>query len=283
MTQPHNFLDDDVSLEPIRVSTVHRRESTVSRQTLIWLLILTALVSGIIGYCIGRAVRPAETPAPTVAAPPPVPSTTSAAPPAPVATPSLAPSPAPTSDGISHVALLETLEIKGRAPMTGYDRELYFGQAWLDVDGNGCRTREDILRRDLTDVVIKPDTGGCVVASGTLVDPYTGATIQFVRGQGTSELVQIDHVVALADAWQKGAQQWSQEKREAFANDPLNLLAVDGAANQQKGAGDAATWLPPNRAYWCEYAQRIVEVKASYGIWTTEAEHQRLGELLNRC
>ena len=139
------------------------------------------------------------------------------------------------------------LDVKGRAPKTGYDRDQY-GPAWKDVDRNGCDTRNDILRRDLTAIVLKPSTQDCVVATGTLQDPYSGRAIDFVRGQETSSAVQIDHVVALSDSWQKGAQAWDATRREAFANDPLNLLAVDGPLNMQKGDGDAATWLPPNKA-----------------------------------
>lgn len=185
------------------------------------------------------------------------------------------------------LAALESLEVKGRAPMTDYDRA-QFGQAWSDdvtveFGHNGCDTRNDILRRDLDNLIVKEGTFDCVAMSGTLDDPYSGQVIDFQRGTGTSEAVQIDHVVALADAWQKGAQQWSPEQRRNFANDPRNLLAVDGPLNQQKGAGDAATWLPPHKAFRCEYAQRIVDVKAAYGVWVTEAEKEALSRLLQEC
>ncbi|MDQ0372476.1 GmrSD restriction endonuclease domain-containing protein [Cellulomonas humilata] len=174
------------------------------------------------------------------------------------------------------------LPVKGRAPKTGYDRDLY-GQAWKDVDRNGCDTRNDILRRDLTDQVLKPGTNGCVVASGTLLDPYSGKPIAFVRGQDTSSAVQIDHVVALSDSWQKGAQQWDTAKREAFGNDPLNLLAADGPLNQQKGDGDTATWLPPNKAFRCAYVARQVGVKYTYGLWVTQAEQDAMVGVLSTC
>ncbi|KQB83833.1 HNH endonuclease family protein [Corynebacterium oculi] len=182
---------------------------------------------------------------------------------------------------------LESLAVKGRAPMTGYSREA-FGQAWSDdveVAGghNGCDTRNDILRRDLDSVVLKPGTHECVVASGVLRDPYSGQVMDFVRGAETSRAVQIDHVVALADAWVKGAQQWDEATRRNLANDPLNLLAVDGGLNAQKGAGDAATWLPPNVEFRCEYAQRQVAVKQRYGLWVTQAEKDALRGLLSQC
>lgn len=179
------------------------------------------------------------------------------------------------------VDLLATLSIKGRAPKTGYDRA-QFGQAWLDVDRNGCDTRNDILRRDLTGITYT-NSVPCKVQTGTLADPYTGKTISFVRGSGTSTAVQIDHVVALSDAWQKGAQQLTTEQRTAFANDPLNLQATDGPTNQQKGDGDAATWLPPNKPFRCEYVARQISVKATNGLWVTQAEHDAMARILADC
>ncbi|WP_308931879.1 DUF1524 domain-containing protein [Arthrobacter sp. SLBN-112] len=179
------------------------------------------------------------------------------------------------------IDLLATLPIKGRAPKTGYDRA-QFGQAWADVDRNGCDTRNDILKRDLTGITYT-NSVPCKVQSGTLADPYTGTTISFLRGSATSIAVQIDHVVALSDAWQKGAQQLTAEQRTAFANDPLNLQATDGPTNQQKGDGDAATWLPPNKGFRCEYVARQISVKATYGLWVTQAEHDAMARILGDC
>ena len=179
-------------------------------------------------------------------------------------------------------AALAVLAVRGRAPKTGYDRAA-FGQAWADVDRNGCDTRNDVLRRDLRPFVVKTGTKGCVILSGTLHDPYSGTTIDFVRGVSTSSAVQIDHVVPLSDAWQKGAQQWSTSRRTAFANDPLNLLAVDGLTNQRKSDGDAATWLPPDKAHRCPYAARQIAVKARYRLWVTGAERDALARILATC
>ena len=179
------------------------------------------------------------------------------------------------------VDLLATLPVKGRAPKTGYDRAL-FGQAWADVDRNGCDTRNDILQRDLTGITFT-NSVPCKVQAGTLADPYTGTNISFQRGSGTSTAVQIDHVVALSDAWQKGAQQLTAEQRTAFANDPLNLQATDGPTNQKMGDGDAATWLPPNKAFRCEYVARQISVKAAYGLWVTQAEHNAMASILAGC
>lgn len=194
------------------------------------------------------------------------------------------PDPALPPDTAATLARLDALPIKGRAPKTGYDRE-QFGPAWSDdvtVPGgrNGCDTRNDILRRDLVDIEFKPGTGDCVVASGVLNDPYTGEVIDFQRGRGTSRAVQIDHIVALSDAWQKGAQGWDEPTRHNFANDPANLQATAGWANEQKGDGDAATWLPPNKAYRLAYVTRIVDVKAAYGLWVTQAEHDAIARIL---
>ncbi|MDQ4046582.1 MAG: HNH endonuclease family protein [Actinomycetota bacterium] len=178
--------------------------------------------------------------------------------------------------------LLASLPVKGRAPKTGYDRT-EFGPAWADTDNNGCDTRNDILARDLTARTTKPGTRNCVILTGRLADPYTATTISFTRGASTSSEVQIDHVVALSDAWQKGAQQLTKARRTAFANDPRNLLAVSGPANQKKGDGDAATWLPGNKAFRCAYVARQIWVKAAYKLWVTRAEHTTMTSVLVTC
>jgi hypothetical protein len=185
-----------------------------------------------------------------------------------------------TSPAESPLALLAALAVKGRAPKTGY-RRTQFGPAWADVDHNGCDTRNDILNRDLTDKTWRAGTHDCVVTAGELHDPYTNRDIAFTKAQATG--VQIDHVVALSDAWQTGAQQWDPAKRERFANDPLNLLAVDGPTNEAKGDGDTATWLPPNKQFRCDYVARQVAVKAAYGLWVTPAEHDAMYHVFSNC
>ncbi len=175
-------------------------------------------------------------------------------------------------------AALAGLPVKGRAPLTGYSREA-FGPDWADVNRNGCDTRNDILTRDLRQTVIE----NCVVLSGVLVDPYSGTEITFERGPVSSMEVQIDHVVALANAWQTGAFRWDDGKRLRFANDPQNLLAVRGDLNLQKGDGDAATWLPPKKSFRCEYVKRQIAVKAEYGLWVTPAEKGALQRVLEGC
>ena len=187
-----------------------------------------------------------------------------------------------TGAGRSASSVLDTLQVKGRAPKTGYKRT-QFGKAWADVDHNGCDTRNDILSRDLSGVKYKSGTHSCVVKSGTLQDPYTGKSIAFERGQKTSTAVQIDHVVALSDAWQKGAQKLSKSVRTELANDPYNLLAVQGRANQQKSDGDAATWLPSNKGFRCEYVARQIGVKHKYSLWVTAAEKSAMDRVLASC
>ena len=177
--------------------------------------------------------------------------------------------------------ILNTLPVKGRAPKTGYSRA-QFGDAWSDIDHNGCDTRNDILNRDLTAKQHK-NSRGCVVISGILNDPYTGKVINFMRGKDTSEQVQIDHVVALSDAWQSGAQEISAQERLQLANDPENLLAVDGPANQQKSDSDAATWLPANASFRCSYVARQIRVKAKYHLWVKPAEKEAMINVLTPC
>ena len=188
------------------------------------------------------------------------------------------PVPVPTSDAAEALA---TLPVKGRAPRTGYARD-EFGQRWADVDRNGCDQRNDVLARDLREVAFRAGST-CVVVSGVLVDPYSGVEVPFRRGQDTSAEVQIDHVVALSNAWQTGARRLDEPDRERFANDPLNLLAVDDAVNAAKGDGDAATWLPPDRGYRCRYVARQVAVKVRHGLWVTAAERDAIARVLARC
>ena len=180
----------------------------------------------------------------------------------------------------SALAAVAGLEVKGRAPRTGYARTR-FGTAWSDVDHNGCDTRDDVLRRDLTAIRIRAGTDGCVVIAGMLADPYTGRSITFAKA--AADKVQIDHVIALSDAWQTGAQGWSPDTRLAFANDPLNLLAVDGPANQEKGDSDAASWLPAYKAFRCGYVSRQVAVKVRYRLWVTAAERDAIVRVLKSC
>lgn len=183
----------------------------------------------------------------------------------------------PSKEAVATKIQLDALAIKGRAPKTGYTRA-QFGDGWAITDG--CDMRNIILARDLDDVRLNDR---CQVETGGLNDPYTGRQIQFTRGATTSGIIQIDHVVALSNAWQTGAQLLSDTERQQFANDPLELLAVDGTANQQKSDGDAATWLPKNTAFRCVYVSRQIAVKTKYHLWVTQAEKTAMERVLSKC
>jgi hypothetical protein len=181
---------------------------------------------------------------------------------------------APIQAGSAREALA-SLPIKGRAPKTGYERD-QFGSGWATV--NGCSTRDIIMYRDMTNVTFSDE---CSISTGTLNDTYTGKAIQFTKADAS--IIQIDHVVALSDAWQSGAQQLSKETRQQLANDPLELLAVSGKENQIKSDSNAASWLPPNKAFRCQYIARQVAVKQKYSLWVTAPEHEAMNTILATC
>lgn len=175
------------------------------------------------------------------------------------------------------LSILEQLAVKGRAPKTGYKRA-QFGSGWSSQQG--CDTRNIILARDLSNIATNEK---CQVVGGILDDPYTGRKIEFSRGPSTSQEVQIDHVVALSNAWQTGAQQLAEVRRVALANDPLNLLAVEGRANQQKSDADAATWLPSDKSFRCQYVARQIAVKYKYSLWVVPPEKEAMQRVLEKC
>lgn len=182
------------------------------------------------------------------------------------------------------VTALDALPVHEPDSMDGYSRE-QFGPAWTDDNGvalghNHCDTRDDILARDMTDVV---RGGDCTVIWGVLHDPYTGRVIVFHRSPATSTQIQIDHIVPLADAWRTGAQQLTAQQRINLANDPGNLLAVEGRANTVKSDQDASQWLPPDRTFHCTYVQKQVAVKATYHLWVTRAEKDAMRKVLSNC
>ncbi|AOX66876.1 hypothetical protein BJK06_15130 [Curtobacterium sp. BH-2-1-1] len=270
-----------------------RRRRTRTRTSLTSVLVVLALAVG--GYALHTAgiiapdaeaapattSAPTGTDAPTIETEPGAPGTTRASrTDAPSATTAPSATDADAATAATARAELAALPVKGKAPATGYDRVGDFGTAWLDVDRNGCDTRNDVLARDLSATTRQ---GPCRVLTGTLVSPYTGATIGFVRGETTSTLVQIDHVVALENAWRTGAQQLSQRERESLANDPANLFAVDQHSNAQKRSGDAATWLPADKSFRCTYIEHQVAVKTKYRLWVAPAEHDAMVRILRTC
>ena len=180
-------------------------------------------------------------------------------------------------EGKLAIEVLELLEVKGRAPKTGYARtEFYDG--WPLVDG--CSLRQKILKREFGE---SATLDGCNVVAGEFDEPYTGEHMVFTDKTQIAKRLQIDHVVALSDAWQKGAQYLDASVRYEIATDPLNLLAVDGPANEKKSDGDAATWLPANKKFRCQYVARQVSVKYKYGLWVTKAEKEAISQVLKNC
>ena len=213
----------------------------------------------------------------------PTPTSGAAPAPAPVAPPPTSAGPRPRFDRAR--AQLSALQVKGWDRTQDFQR-WRFGKAWSDdvnveFGHNGCNTRDDILRRDLANLVVRPGT--CYAQTGTLHDPYTGATVDFVRGPDTSNSIEIDHVVSLADAWYKGAQSWDPQRRLDFANDPRNLLAVSPKANFDKAFRDAASWLPPNAAFRCDFVARQIDVKSAYGLWLSAKEERAMADVLAHC
>lgn len=243
-----------------------------------------------------RSAAPAQSttvsPAPALSE---TPSPAAAETPAP-ASPQASPSPAPLTlgDKLSHL-LGEVAVIPERPNPPGYDRDCspgsgcVFGTEWNDATDapdsrNGCDTRNDVLRRDLVDTTIDPGTNGCVVRRGVLHDPYTGRRIQFERGWGSSLAVQIDHLIPLAAAWDLGAWQWSPARRATFANDTkYELLAVDGPTNMAKVDGTPASWLPPNKAFRCEYGVRYIEASLYWQLPITAADAEVLTHVARTC
>jgi len=191
---------------------------------------------------------------------------------------SLLPATNAQADTTDALTALNKLEVKGRAPKTGYTRSQF--PHWSDPDRNGCDARNDTLKRDLTNITFKAGTRDCKVIAGQLLDPFSGKVITFST---TKVVIDIDHVVALSNAWQTGAAYFDKNTRLLIANDPINLLAVDAKLNRQKGDGDAATWLPPNKSFRCEYVARQVAVKSKYKLWVTEPEKVAITKILSSC
>lgn len=199
----------------------------------------------------------------------------------------LGPTRTPTATTESSRIAQEALQTLNTVPLTSYEADGYFrdafGQRWADTDRNGCDTRNDILARDLDDPTFKPGTRDCVVLSGVLRDDYSGTVISFSRGQGTSEEVQIDHVISLAWAWRNGAAEWTDFTRTEFANDPINLRAIDGPTNTEKSDLGPGDWLPSNTAFRCDYAILWVEVLAEYELSIPLADKRQLLSVLASC
>lgn len=194
--------------------------------------------------------------------------------------PSDSPTPqtSPSDQVTQALAVAEALPVRGRAPDTDYSREA-FGSAWKDVDRNGCDTRNDILQRDFATVILKSGTGNCKVIGGTWIDPYSNESYTFAEAPIGA---QIDHVVSLKNAWQMGADQWTDQMRVEFANDPLNLRVTIASLNQQKSDSNAASWLPPFKPGRCAFIATQVAVKAKWLLYATEAEKEVFMAILSK-
>lgn len=184
----------------------------------------------------------------------------------------------------SALRTLNTLETAPLGPSAGYNRVKDFGPAWPGILGEtgGCDTRNVILERDMTDTTMKP-SDRCDVTKGVIFDPYTGRLEQFTRGYKTSSEIQIDHEVALENAYRSGAMKLSYQQRVRLANDPLELVAASGRQNVIKGADDAAGWLPAYKPYDCLYVARQIAVKAKYRLSVTPQEKQAMLKILDTC
>ena len=247
-----------------------RTRTAISREQRQRLLLVALALLTLLAFAVALALLQASTARPDAA---PTPSATLVGP-----TPE---TPQQSSDAAAAaLAALDAIPVaSGRAP--GYERDA-FGSAWLDTDHNGCDTRNDILARDLREETLKAGSA-CVVASGVLDDPYTATVIRFVRGVGTSDEVQIDHLVPLSWAWGYGAGGWTDDRREAFANDPLNLRAVEGSANMSKGDSGPGEWMPANAAFRCDYVESFVAVVAGYRLMIPNADRVAIREVLASC
>lgn len=209
---------------------------------------------------------------PTQATPSPTSSAEVAAPSPEASTPSV------DASSSKALAVAQGLQVRGRAPDTNYSREA-FGSAWRDVDRNGCDTRNDILQRDFTTTIFKSGTGDCKVIGGTWTDPYSNESYTFDEAPSGA---QIDHVVSLKNAWQMGADQWSDDMRVEFANDPLNLRVTIASLNQQKSDSNAASWLPPFKPGRCNFIATQVAVKAKWNLYVTESEKEVFLAILSK-
>jgi len=192
--------------------------------------------------------------------------------------PSVISTPVPNEEDSRAVLVAQTLVERGRSASTNYSRDA-FGSAWKDVDRNGCDTRNDILARDFSTVIFKAGTNECKVVGGTWTDPYSNETYTFTEPPSGA---QIDHVVALKNAWEMGADMWTDEKRTEFANDPLNLVVTVASLNAQKSDSNAASWLPPFKPGRCEFIARVVAVKFKWQLFVTSAEKAAMLNILSK-
>jgi hypothetical protein len=194
------------------------------------------------------------------------------------ASPSVISTQEPSAGESQALLAAQALVERGRSASTNYSRDA-FGSAWKDVDRNGCDTRNDILGRDFTTAIYKAGTNDCKVIGGTWTDPYSNETYTFTEQPSEA---QIDHVVALSNAWQMGADLWTAEIRTEFANDPLNLIVTVASLNRQKSDSNAASWLPPYKPGRCDFIARQVAVKTKWELFVTSSEKTAMLGILSK-
>ena len=173
----------------------------------------------------------------------------------------------------SALALLQTVRVENEYQV-GYDRALF--EHWRDIDGDGCDSRDQVLKRDSISLP-QVDPVNCNVIAGDWVSPYDGA-----KWTNPSD-IDIDHVIALKEAWDSGAWAWSAAQRKAFANDTSDsrtLLAVTDSVNQSKSDKDPSNWLPPLQSYTCTYLGNWIAVKVRWSLSMDSSEFGRIKNLL---
>lgn len=184
----------------------------------------------------------------------------------------------PSASDSQALLAAQALVERGRSASTNYSRDA-FGSAWKDVDRNGCDTRNDVLGRDFSTAIYKAGTNDCKVIGGTWTDPYSNESYTFTEQPSEA---QIDHVVALSNAWQMGADLWTDQMRTEFANDPLNLIVTVASLNRQKSDSNAASWLPPYKPGRCDFIARQVAVKTKWQLFVTSSEKSAMLGILRK-
>lgn len=184
----------------------------------------------------------------------------------------------PSANDSQALLAAQALVERGRSASTNYSRDA-FGSAWKDVDRNGCDTRNDVLGRDFSTAIYKAGTNDCKVIGGTWTDPYSNESYTFTEQPSEA---QIDHVVALSNAWQMGADLWTDQMRTEFANDPLNLIVTVASLNRQKSDSNAASWLPPYKPGRCDFIARQVAVKTKWQLFVTSSEKSAMLGILRK-
>jgi Protein of unknown function (DUF1524) len=159
---------------------------------------------------------------------------------------------------------------------SGYDRSKF--PHWVDADHDGCDTREEVL---LAEAIVKPHKGaGCTLTGGRWYSYYDN------KYWSDTNRIDIDHVVALAEAWESGARTWTTDRRKAYAkdlDDRRTLVGVTDTVNAAKSADDPANWLPPVASMRCRYVRNWVAIKIRWWLTVNNAEKNALTWIASGC